>query len=332
MAQAAAFVAHPYHWPVIGWMNEIQSITLQDALDYHAIYYSPQNAIIVAVGDFDGDRVIKQVTQAFGSIKNNAKPPPVKEIEPPQDGERRVVLRHAANLPAFNEAYHVANYRDAGDAFALEVASEILSDGKSSRLYKSLVVDKQSVVEVGAQYDMTSFDPDLFWIAAQVRPGIKNEDVMAEIDRQIAALRDTPVTAEELQRAKNLEQAGFVYGQDSIFREAELLGVYQMLGDYRSIDNYLAQIEKVTAADIQRVAKKYLVDSNRTVGVLVPTGVLRHEVAGGGASGAVHHANGLGVDDGAQPVAWARRTVRPDNREHALSGPARDFEAAEVMR
>ena len=149
MAQAAAFVAHPYHWPVIGWMNEIQSITLEDALDYHAIYYSPQNAIIVAVGDFDGDRVIKQVTQAFGSIKNNAKPPPVKEIEPPQDGERRVVLRHAANLPAFNEAYHVANYRDAGDAFALE-SSEILSDGKSSRLYKSLVVDKQSVVEVGA--------------------------------------------------------------------------------------------------------------------------------------------------------------------------------------
>src|ERR1700733_1878082 len=83
MTEAAAFVAHPYHWPVIGWMHEIEGITLQDALAYHAIYYSPQNAIIVAVGDFNADEVIKNVTQAFGAIKNNAKPPPVTEVEPP---------------------------------------------------------------------------------------------------------------------------------------------------------------------------------------------------------------------------------------------------------
>ncbi len=155
MTEAAAFVAHPYHWPVIGWMHEIEGLTLQDAMAYHAIYYSPQNAIIVAVGDFNGDEVIKRIRQAFGSIKNNAKPPPVTEVEPPQEGERRVTLRHAANLPAFNEAYHAANYRDLSDAFALEIASEVLSDGKSSRLYKDLVVDKQSVVDVSAEYDMT---------------------------------------------------------------------------------------------------------------------------------------------------------------------------------
>ena len=104
---------------------------------YHAIYYSPQNAIVVAVGDFDADKVMKQISEAFGAIKNGPKPPPVTEVEPPQEGERRVVLRHAANLPAFAEAYHVPNYRVGGaDAFALEIASEILSDGKSSRLYK----------------------------------------------------------------------------------------------------------------------------------------------------------------------------------------------------
>src|SRR5580704_6916568 len=100
MTEAAAFVAHPYHWPVIGWMHEIEGITLQDALAYHAIYYSPQNAVIVAVGDFDANQVISRITAAFGSIKNNAKPPPVTEVEPPQEGERRVTLRHAANLPA----------------------------------------------------------------------------------------------------------------------------------------------------------------------------------------------------------------------------------------
>jgi zinc protease len=328
MTEAAAFVAHPYHWPVIGWMHEIEGITLQDALAYHAIYYSPQNAIIVAVGDFDANQVISRITAAFGSIKNNAKPPPVTEVEPPQEGERRVTLRHAANLPAFNEAYHVVNYRDLADAFALEIASEILSDGKSSRLYKDLVIDKQSVVDVAAEYDMTTFDPDLFWISAQMRPGVKTEDVIAEIDKQIAALRDKAVAPEELQRAKNLEQSGFVYGQDSIFREAELLGVYQMLGDYHMIDNYLTQIDKVTAADVQRVAKKYLVDDNRTVGVLVPTGVLRHEMAGGG-GGTVHHAAPLGVDD---PSALTPRTNRVGARAHEVTALMPYLATAEVVR
>jgi zinc protease len=324
MTDAAAFVAHPYHWPVIGWMHEIEGITLADALAYHAIYYSPQNAIIVVVGDFNGDQVTKLVTDAFGSIKNNAKPPPVTEVEPPQQGERRVVMEHAANLPAFNEAYHVPNFRNLSDAFALEIASEVLSDGKSSRLYKDLVVDQQSVVDVGAEYDMTSFDPNLFWISAQMRPGVKTDDVIAEIDKQIAALRDTPVTPEELQRAKNLEQSGFVYGQDSIFREAELLGTYQMLGDYHMIDDYLPEIDKVTAADIQRVAKQYLVDSNRTVGVLVPTGVLRHEMGGGG-GGAVHHAARPGIDD-------PSTLLLPDPRGHASIATTRYLEAAEVIR
>jgi len=328
MTEAAAFVAHPYHWPVIGWMHEIEGITLQDALAYHAIYYSPQNAIIVAVGDFDANQVISRITAAFGSIKNNAKPPPVTEVEPPQEGERRVTLRHAANLPAFNEAYHVVNYRDLADAFALEIASEILSDGKSSRLYKDLVIDKQSVVDVAAEYDMTTFDPDLFWISAQMRPGVKTEDVIADIDKQIAALRDKPVAPEELQRAKNLEQSGFVYGQDSIFREAELLGVYQMLGDYHMIDNYLTQIDKVTADDVQRVAKKYLVDDNRTVGVLVPTGVLRHEMAGGG-GGTVHHAAPFGVDD---PSALTPRPNRVGARAHEVTALMPYGATAEVVR
>ncbi len=289
MTQAAAYVAHPYHWPVIGWMNDIRGLTLADAMRYHAIYYSPQNAVIVAVGDFDGAKVMSEISGSFGAIPNGPTPPPVTEIEPPQQGGRRVTLRHAANLPAFAEGFHTPNFAKPNDAFALEIASEILSDGKSSRLYKDLVQDKQMVIEVSADYDMTSFDPGLFWVSAQIRPGVKTDDVLAEIDRQIAALRDHPVTGKELQKAKNLEQAAFVFGQDSIFREAMLLGLYQMLGNYRMIDQYLPQIDRVTAADVQRVAKQYLVDSNRTLGVLVPTGVLRHEM-GGGAGGAVHHA------------------------------------------
>ncbi|MBV8453179.1 MAG: insulinase family protein [Deltaproteobacteria bacterium] len=293
--QAAAFTAHPYHWPVIGWMHDIQGLTLEDALKYHAIYYSPQNAIVVAVGDFDAAKVMQQIEELFGALANGPKPPPVTEVEPPQQGERQVTLRHAANLPAFAEAFHTPNYENRNDAFALEIASEMLSDGKSSRLYKDLIIDKQMVVDVDVEYDMTSFDPTLLWIAAQMRPGVKAGDVMAEVDRQLDIISNQPVAPEELQKAKNQEEAAFVFGQDSIFREAELLGVYQMLGDYRSVDQYLGEIDKVTAADVQRVIKRYLVKPNRTVGVLVPTGLLPHE-AGGGAAGVVHHAPPLGAE------------------------------------
>lgn len=288
MTQAAAFVEHPYHWPVIGWMHDVAGLTLADALDYHAIYYSPQNAIVVAVGDFDGNQVMSRIRSAFGAIRNVGKPLAVNEVEPPQDGERRIILRHAANLPAVAVAYHVPNYRGGIDAYALEVAGEILGDGKSSRLYKDLVVDKQMVVGVGPEYEMTSFDPNLFWISAQMRPGIKADDVLAELDRQIAELRAQPITDAELNKAKNQEQAGFVFGQDSVFQEATQLGLYQMLGSYKMVDEYIGNIDKVTAADVRRVAGKYLLAVNRTVGVLVPTGMLPHE-AGGGIGGAVHH-------------------------------------------
>ncbi|HKV55014.1 MAG TPA: pitrilysin family protein [Candidatus Binataceae bacterium] len=293
--QAAAFTAHPYHWPVIGWMHDIQGLTLEDALHYHALYYSPQNAIVVAVGDFDAAKVMKQIEESFGAIANGPKPPPVTEVEPPQEGEREITLRHAANLPAIAIAYHVPNYSNPSDAFAIEIAGEILGDGKSSRLYRDLVVEKQMVVDVGIDYDMTAFDPTLFWISAQMRPGIKAEDVLAEVDRQVDLMRNGTATPDELQKAKNQEESGFVFGQDSIFREAMLLGTYQMLGDYHMADRYLPQIERVSTADVQRVVKQYLVKPNRSVGVLVPTGLLPHE-AGGGGMGAVHHAPPLGVD------------------------------------
>ncbi|MFZ2063712.1 MAG: pitrilysin family protein [Candidatus Binatus sp.] len=282
MVRSQAYVAHPYHWPVIGWFHDVDGLTLADAMAYHKIYYSPQNALIVAVGDFDSDQVLKLISEAFAGIKNGPKPPPLTDLEPPQTGTRRVELQHAANLPAFEEAYHVPNI-SSPDSFPLEVASEILSDGQSSRLYKKLVVEKQMVVDIGAGYDMTSFDPGLFVVSAQMRPGVTAANTQVEIEKELAAMRDAPVGAEELQKAKNLEQAQFVYGQDSVMREAEMLGVYEMLGDYHLVDKYLDGIDKVTAADVQRVMKTYMVASNMTEGVLVPTGVLPH--GNGGLSG-----------------------------------------------
>jgi zinc protease len=194
MTQAQAYVEHPYHWPVIGWMHDVRRLTLADAMKYHQVYYSPQNALIVAVGDFDANKVLKQISESFGSIKNEAaKPASPDEVEPPQKGERHVVLEHAANLPAFAQAYHVPNYKSA-DAFPLEVLSDLLAGGKSSRLYKKMVIEKRMVVGIDASYDLTSFDPGLFWVSAQMRPGIKAEDAMAEVDKELRAEAvDAPV-------------------------------------------------------------------------------------------------------------------------------------------
>ena len=300
-AQAQAFVEHPYHWPVIGWMQDIQRLTLEDALKYHSVYYAPQNAIAVAVGDFDADKVLKQISESFSPVKNGPKPPPVTEVEVPQKGKRQIELKHAANLPAFTEDFHVPNYRTGGsDAFALEIASEILSDGKSSRLYRDMVLDKRMVVEVSASYDMTSFDPGLFAVTAQMRPGIKTEEAIAEANKVVEQLKNQPVSADELQKAKNLEQSSFVFQQDSIFAEALQLGVWEMLGDYHLMDRYLSSIDKVTAEDVQRVARKYLVDENCTLGVLLPTGILPHELGGGGSGGTVHHAPMIRTDAAAE--------------------------------
>lgn len=310
LTQAQAYVQAPYHWPVIGWMQDIKRLTLAYALKYHSVYYTPQNAVVVAVGDFDANKVLKQIAESFSPIKNGPKPPPVTEVEPPQKGERHVVLHHAANLPAFAEAFHVPNYlTNHNDAFALEVLSELLSDGKSSRLHKTMVIDKRMVVDVSASYDMTTFDPGLFWVTAQMRPGIKTAAGIAEANKVIKQLQEKPVAPEELQKAKNLEQAEFVYGQDSIFDEALELQVWQMLGSYRLLDSYIPNIDKVTAADVQRVAKKYLVKSNCTLGVLVPTGVLPHQQGGGAPGGTIHYAPPLPADGN---IAAAPAMERPD--------------------
>ena len=298
LSRAQAYIEHPYHWPVIGWMHDIQGLTLDDALAFHAIYYSPQNALVVTVGDFDADKVMKQISEQFGSIKNGPKPPPFNQIEPPQEGERRVILRHAANLPAFEESFHVPNLKSP-DAYPLEVLAEVLADGKSSRLYQDLVIEKRLVVGTSAGSNMLSFDAPLFTFSAQMRPNVKADEVLAEVDRQIKMLQDKPVGTDELQKAKNLEQAEFVYGQDSTFNQAMQLGTYELLGDYKMIDRYIPSIDQVTAADVQRVAQKYLVKDNRTVAILEPTGLLPKQ-AGGGPSGggAVHHSMSFDEEGG----------------------------------
>ncbi len=266
---AAAFIAHPYHWPVIGWMADINNITRDDLYDHYRTYYAPNNATIVVVGDFETKKLMAQIEKYFGAIPRGPNVAPVGAIEPKQLGERRIVVKKEAELPVIFAGYHTPNLKHP-DSSALEVLQGVLSSGKSSRLYKSLVYEQQIALYAGGDYDNVATDPNLFYVYTGVMPGKKTEDVEKALYAEIEKLKTTPVTDEELQKSKNQIEAGFIMGQDSVFFQAMLLGQYETVAGWKLLEKYLDGIRAVTKEDVQRVAKEYFIEDNRTVGILVP--------------------------------------------------------------
>jgi zinc protease len=266
---SVAYAAHPYQWPIIGWMNDLKQATRQDAMDYYHTYYTPGNAVIVCVGDFSAYSLRADLEKAFAPLPVEDAPPPVRAIEPEQQGENRTVLKREAELPFVALAYHVPNLKSK-DAHVLEVLSAILAGGKSARLYQQLVYEKRLARDVGADYDLTSIDPGLFVVYGQPLPGKTAKTVETEILSQLETLKRTPVPKRELMKATNGLEAGFVMGQDSLFYQGMLLGQYEMAGDWRAIDNYLPGVRAVSVEDIMRVASFYFTARNRTVGILEP--------------------------------------------------------------
>ncbi|HXQ24694.1 MAG TPA: pitrilysin family protein [Candidatus Acidoferrales bacterium] len=266
---ATAYTAHPYHWPTIGWMEDIQQLTREDALAYYRTYYAPENAFIVCAGDFSADALLAEIDKSFAPVPLGDAPPAVRGIEPVQQGERRTVLRREAQLPFVAIAYHVPNLHSA-DGPALEVLSAILSGGKSARLYQQLVYEKRLARDAGSSFELTSLDPGLFFVYAQPFPGKSAAQIEKELLAQVERLQQTPVAAQELTKAKNGLEAGFILAQDSLFYQALLLGQYEVAGDWRLVDTYVPSIRAVTADDLMRVAAFYLTPSNRTIGTLDP--------------------------------------------------------------
>ena len=266
---ATAFAAHPYQWPVIGWMADLGNLTRDDLYDHYRTYYAPNNATIVVVGDFDPKKVLPLVQKYFGSIPRGPAVPKVGAVEPKQLGEKRVVVKREAELPAIYAGYKVPTITSP-DAHALNVLQGILSSGKSSRLYKSLVYDKQIALYAGGDYDDLSADPNLFYVYAGVMPGKAVDDVEKAIYAEIERFKSEPVMDEELQKAKNQAEASFIMAQDSVFYQAMQLGQFETVAEWRLLGKYLDGIRAVTKDDVQRVAKQYFTDENRTVGILVP--------------------------------------------------------------
>ena len=264
-----AFKNHPYGAPIIGWMEEIKQITPAQIRAFYKTYYMPNNAILVAVGDFKAPEVLAKIRAKFGRVPKGPPAPPVLAVEPPQNGERRVVVKKHAQLPIVYLGYHVPNQKSP-DAFALEMLSTILSEGRASRLYKRLVYERQLALEAGGDYNYFSHNPSLFWFWGTPMPGQTPEAMEKALLAEMEALKSEPVTDEELQRARNQVEATFVFQEDSIHRRAGLLARFELIGSYADKDRFVEGLRAVTAADIQRVARSYFTDDKKNVGTLLP--------------------------------------------------------------
>ena len=270
VTSAVAYTIHPYRRPVVGWMEDIQKLTRQDLVDFYKLYYAPNNAFIVVVGDFSTDEILPKIKAAFEKIPRGSEPPRVQVQEPEQRGERRVVLKKEAELPIVLQFYRAPNLKSP-DSFALDLLSVVLAGGRSSRLNHELVYQKRLARGVDADYNAESVDPMGFSIYAQLLPGIEPATLEREMDRLVDKVKSELISERELQKAKNQIEAAFVFAQDSIYGQAMKIGFYEIAGGWRQMESYMDGIRKVTREDIRRVAKQYLDRDQRTVGTLIPT-------------------------------------------------------------
>jgi len=267
---AMAYLVHPYHAPTLGWMTDLNSLERNDVTAFYKRYYSTNNAILVIVGDINPETLLPKIQQTFGRVPKGFPVPPFHIVEPEQNGERRFVIKKEAQLPFVFAGYPVPNFSHP-DNYALGVLANILFTGKSSRLYRSLVYEQKLALDVGGEYPNLSASPDLFYFYGIPQPGQSAEDLEKAMYAEIQKVASEPISDPELQKAKNQIEAGFIMGQDSNFFQAMQIGSAEAVGagyDYQ--ESYVENIRKVTKEDVMRVAKTYLIEDHRTVGILIP--------------------------------------------------------------
>jgi len=263
------FQALPYRWPVIGWRSDIENTTIEDCRDFFSTFYAPNNIVIAIVGDFDADAALEQVRESFGDLVPVAEIPRRRTREPRQRGVRRAQVHFDVRAPILVAAWQTT---PAGhpDAEALDVVSEILSGGRSSRVYRRLVHDEQIALSAHSGNSELA-EAGTFGVYASVRPGESVDRVEALFLEEIARLRDEPVTAVELDKAKRQLEVAMVHGLTTNAAIAARIGYdVTILGAIRPLEDRLAAIHAVDAADVQRVAQTYLFDAGRSVVHVVP--------------------------------------------------------------
>jgi zinc protease len=280
-AVAAAFRIHPYRQTVIGYLSDLQAMTRDDLYRHYRTYYEPNNAIAVAVGDFDAEAARAWIEAAFGPLPRGGEVPPVRPVEPPQEGERRVLVRRPGPLPHFLAGYHVPAV-DSPDAFPLLVLDAVLSGagalgfaggganlGRSSRLYRALV-DRELASSASSSYALTK-DPYLFSVSVALRPEVALAEVERVVFAEVDRLRDEPVGEEELARALKGLRAQYAYANEGVSNVAYWLGLLESIDTHALYDTLTDRLAAVSAADLQRVARAFLTPDNRTVGWFEPS-------------------------------------------------------------
>lgn len=324
LVDSTAFQAHPYQWPIIGWRSDVEHISRDQIYAYYQKHYAPNNATVVLVGDFDTESAIALVKKYFGPLKPGAPERPVYTQEPPQRGERIANLKTSGSAERVFMGWKIPAQKDP-DNHALDVLEQVLSGGRSSRLYQALV--ESGIATDAFAYSASKTDPSLFYMGATAQTGKGNAEVEKALLEQVKRIQEAPPTEEEMQRARRQIEAAFVFSNDDVSSQAQLLGRYQMIVGWRSLGQYLKSINQVSATDVQRVARKYLVKQTRTVGLFTPEGPPVPEAQGAGAAGTEAHyrtnnqpsialRSGSGAGKTARPAAAPpkKQTARPRQR------------------
>jgi zinc protease len=274
---AAAFRQHPYHWPTVGWLDDLEAASGADMKAYYDKWYHPRNATLVIVGDFDTGETLQKVKELFGPIPAGPVSPSLKIVEPPQRGEKRLVVKRRTPVERLLIGYHVPAVADP-ESYPLKVAEMLLSTGKSSRLYQRLVEGDQSVTRADASYHDHADSP-LFYFQAELKPGFALAGVERAIYDEIERLKRADLSLADIEKAKRQIEASLVLSSEEPLQQAMLLGQYETIAfdervpadsrGYHYIDTLLERIAAVTVEDVAQAARKYFTEDNRTVGHLV---------------------------------------------------------------
>jgi zinc protease len=271
---AVAFQAHPYRRPIIGWMNDLETMTAADARAWYDTWYVPNNAYVVIVGDVDHREVFALAEKYYGVLESRALPVRKPQVEPAQDGTRRVNVKAPAELPVLIMGWKAPVLRDVekdSDPYALTMLAAVLDGHDAARLTRKLVREDKVALSVGIDYDSTARGPGMVYLHGSPSAGRTVADLETALRAEITRIQKDGVSEQELKRARAQLVAAEVYKLDSMFGQAMEIGQTESAGiPYQKIDRMLEKLQQVTAAEVQAVAKKYFSDDTLTIGVLDP--------------------------------------------------------------
>jgi len=266
---ALTFLAHPYRWPVIGWMSDVEAITRQDCERYFRSHYAPNNCTLVLVGDFEPDAAMREIERLYGGIAPGEPLPAVISGEPRQKGARRAEIRYPSQAPALLAGFRGPSGHDP-DSLVLDLIETALSSGEGARLKRALVYEQELCVDSHVYYGWR-MDPGLFEVSLKLNPGVDPQRAESSLWAELSRLSDEQISERELERAKNLVRNQLLRGLSTTNGRAHTIGQMEvMLGTWRAMLDLPDRYASITAADVQRVARKTFAPHRRNVVTLVP--------------------------------------------------------------